>query len=76
MADIITSDGTPAQTHFHCCECCAHVWCHETLKGATKQQNDDYHRCPKCGSGPYRFGVDTRREADELKRLLASVGNE
>lgn len=56
--------------HFHVCENCYHIWLHERRQDKTVVESRVYHRCPKCMSGPYRSAYNTRREADEVKRIL------
>jgi hypothetical protein len=55
--------SSPATIHFHVCEKCCKPWLHEKRAGMTPAQRDEYHMCPQCGSGPYRFAYDTMRDA-------------
>lgn len=57
--------------HFHVCEACRHVWMHERRPGLSVAENAAYHKCPKCSAGPYRFSYETRRDAQEVRRMLS-----
>lgn len=61
--------GEPAAHHCHVCQNCLHIWWH----CATDGERRGIHLCPKCGSGPYYFGFDTKREALEERAALKST---
>lgn len=59
-----------ADHHAHVCEGCTFIWWHYKRGDMTKQERDDFHRCPKCGCGPYRTAFATMRDALEVRRQL------
>ncbi len=54
--------------HCHVCHGCAHLWWHKKSDGERRA----IHLCPECGSGPYYFGYNTRRDAEEDRKWLRS----
>ncbi len=62
-----STDNKLQDIHFHVCEHCLNVWFH---KRSLIKQRIAEHTCEKCGAGPYLFGYNTRREAEEIKNLL------
>lgn len=59
-------------THFHVCERCGEIWCHTKAK-VTPEERERLHRCPRCTAGPYITAYQTRRDADEVRRVVRSA---
>ncbi len=69
----MTGTVTPVgDTHFHVCERCGEIWCH-TKERVTPEERERLHRCPRCIAGPYITAIQTRQEADEIRRVIRAA---
>ena len=60
-----------AESHFHLCNQCLHIWMHSADDGTG-------HHCPKCSKGPWKNGWKSYRSAhDEMRKRknLRSLAN-
>jgi hypothetical protein len=69
-APLPDTEKSPVDDHHaHTCEACGHIWWHHRGLDPNRLES---HKCPKCASGPYMFGYNTKREAITVSQQVRS----